>query len=82
MMLRAKVVVGLSYKLKSHIPKWGNEPNVVMERGGKVRGVRKELKFSLVCSRRLCSIAASYTYFSANVIMRLDEDMMMMKIEK
>ena len=25
MMLRAKVVVGLSYKLKSHIPKWGNE---------------------------------------------------------
>ena len=54
MMLRAKVVVGLSYKLKSHIPKWGNEPNVVMERGGKVRGVRKELKFSLVCTRHGC----------------------------
>ena len=43
MMLRAKVVVGLSYKLKSHIPKWGNEPHVVMERGGKVRG--KSLNF-------------------------------------
>ena len=36
-------VVGLSLKLKSHIPKWGNEPHVVMERGGKVRG--KSLNF-------------------------------------